>query len=223
MENKFNNSWTEAEKTDFIGSVNKGYIYPSANRNLGLESSSGIEYLKTLEFLHDKNLKNGFIEIGSAWGASFHFWGSLILGTKISVDIPYGMNVKGGGVDPWPPELTHDVFERRLQKWEDNFSDIYSVVGYSYADKTIEAVEKILDGKKVSFLYIDAEHTYDGVKKDYEMYNKFVEKGGYIGFHDIQIELPKNMAGFWREISAEFGDKAHVMEGKKEKIGIIQV
>lgn len=223
MQKQFNTKWGHKEKVGFINEINKGYIHPGSGRNLGLESASGLEYLKSLDFLSDKKLTNGFIEIGSAWGASFHYWSSLIEGIKISVDIPYDMNIKGGGIDPWPPGLTSKVFDVRLSKWESHFDSVYSVVGYSYMDKTIEVVKKILDGKKVSFLYIDAEHTYNAVKTDYEKYREFVEPGGYIGFHDIQIGKPKNMSGFWLEIAEEYGDKSYVMEGTNEKIGIIKV
>jgi len=223
MRKKFNNSWSDEEKISYIKEINKGYTHPGSGRNLGLESASGLEFLRSLEFLSDKELVNGFIEIGSAWGASFHFWSSLIEGIKISVDIPYDMNIKGGGIDPWPPGLTSNVFESRLKKWESHFDEVYSVVGYSYNEKTIDSVRKILGDKKVSYLFIDAEHTYDAVKKDYECYKEFVEPGGFIGFHDIQIGKPKNMSVFWSEIKSDFSPSAFVMQGTNEKIGLIKV
>jgi predicted O-methyltransferase YrrM len=42
-----------------------------------------------------------------------------------------------------------------------------------------------LKDNKVDFLFIDADHSYEGVKKDFEMYSPLVRKGGIIAFHDI--------------------------------------
>jgi predicted O-methyltransferase YrrM len=49
----------------------------------------------------------------------------------------------------------------------------------------LRKIEGILKGRKVDFLFIDADHSYEGVKKDFEMYSPLVRKGGIIAFHDI--------------------------------------
>lgn len=48
----------------------------------------------------------------------------------------------------------------------------------SHKQETFEKVEKILNGRKIGFLFIDGDHTYEGVKKDFEMYNKLAVEGG---------------------------------------------
>ena len=40
-------------------------------------------------------------------------------------------------------------------------------------------------GEKLDFLFIDGDHSYDGVKADFEMYAPMVRPGGLIAFHDI--------------------------------------
>jgi hypothetical protein len=37
---------------------------------------------------------------------------------------------------------------------------------------------------KIDYLHIDADHTFDGVKKDFELYSKIINKGGIISIHD---------------------------------------
>ncbi|MEO8358611.1 MAG: class I SAM-dependent methyltransferase [Vicinamibacteria bacterium] len=40
-------------------------------------------------------------------------------------------------------------------------------------------------GDKLDFLFIDGDHSYDGVRMDYERFSPMVRAGGLIAFHDI--------------------------------------
>ena len=51
--------------------------------------------------------------------------------------------------------------------------------------ETKKHVERILADKRLDFLFIDGDHTYNGVKRDFEMYSPLVRSGGMIAFHDI--------------------------------------
>ncbi|MCP4700096.1 MAG: class I SAM-dependent methyltransferase, partial [Gammaproteobacteria bacterium] len=71
---------------------------------------------------------------------------------------------------------------------------------------TRKKVERILNGKKIDLLYIDADHSYEGVKKDFELYAPLVKPDGMIGFHDIvyhppgTVTHPAEVDRFWNEI-----------------------
>lgn len=45
--------------------------------------------------------------------------------------------------------------------------------------------------RNVDFLFIDGDHTYTGVKQDFEMYSQLVSDGGIIAFHDI-VHFPND-------------------------------
>jgi predicted O-methyltransferase YrrM len=67
----------------------------------------------------------------------------------------------------------------------------------------LKEVERILGGEKVDFLFVDGDHTYEGVKRDFEMYSPLVRKGGIIAFHDICLHPPETrceVSKFWNEI-----------------------
>ena len=50
---------------------------------------------------------------------------------------------------------------------------------------TKDKIREILQGQSLDLLFIDGDHTYEGVKADFEMYEPFVRQGGIIVLHDI--------------------------------------
>lgn len=81
----------------------------------------------------------------------------------------------------------------------------------SYSMDTIAYVKEWLNGDKIDFLFIDGDHAYDGVSKDYALYSPLVSDNGLIGIHDIVEdykarygEETENYAGgvpaLWKEI-----------------------
>ncbi|HBR15964.1 MAG TPA: hypothetical protein DD723_10590 [Candidatus Omnitrophica bacterium] len=52
------------------------------------------------------------------------------------------------------------------------------------------------------FIFIDANHTYEFVKKDFENYKTFLNKGGVIGFHDVDCPDWPGINKFWNELKA---------------------
>jgi cephalosporin hydroxylase len=62
-------------------------------------------------------------------------------------------------------------------------------------------IEKLGDGK-IDFLFIDGDHTYEGVKQDFLKYSKYVRSGGLIAFHDIRTVRPGcGVKEYWEELS----------------------
>ncbi len=85
--------------------------------------------------------------------------------------------------------------------------------GSSYDQTTIRRVESVLAGQKIDVLFIDGDHTYEGVKADYCSYQHLVKQGGLIVFHDIvedhQTRFGQSSGGwagdvpiYWRELKA---------------------
>ena len=55
---------------------------------------------------------------------------------------------------------------------------------------------------KIDLLHIDADHTFDGVKKDFDLYSKIMNKGGIITIHDTDKHYVDNFV----EIENHEGD-----------------
>ena len=87
-------------------------------------------------------------------------------------------------------------------------SNVTMIHGSSHDEELKQLVKDKLDNTKLDFLFIDGDHTYEGVKQDFEMYKEFVKPGGWIGFHDIKdTEFHRNadcrVDILWNEIEGE--------------------
>jgi cephalosporin hydroxylase len=139
------------------------------------------EILGLTKFLLKKKPHN-IMEIGSKHGGTFNIFASIATGKKISLDLPGGIH--GGWALNEHPYLGN-VVEKRNMYFEEKFDDVYMVLGDSHDTDTLYEIQSILDGDELDFLLIDGDHTYEGVKQDYDMYKHLVKPGGYIALHDI--------------------------------------
>jgi cephalosporin hydroxylase len=133
------------------------------------------------------------LEIGSAGG------GTIFLFTRIahpqalliSLDIPYRRHI--GGYPLWRVPIYRE-FTQAKQK-------LHFVRSDSHMPRTLKSVKRILRGRKIDFLFIDADHTYEGVARDFNMYAPLVKEGGVVAFHDIVHGTKSGeVHKFWKEI-----------------------
>ena len=85
------------------------------------------------------------------------------------------------------------------------------ISGSSHLESTINEVKNLLNGEKLDLLFIDGDHSYEGVKQDYNMYIELVRSGGIIAFHDIHESSFHERHGcfvhnFWKELINEHKD-----------------
>ncbi len=56
--------------------------------------------------------------------------------------------------------------------------------GDSRSEETVQKLQKSLGEKQIDILFIDGDHSEQGVKDDFYNYSPFVKKGGFIVFDD---------------------------------------
>jgi len=77
----------------------------------------------------------------------------------------------------------------------------------SHKEETVRKLKDILGGGMIDLLFIDGDHRYEGVRKDFEMYSPLVRKGGIVAFHDICPGPPDAVGGvpsFWKETMGKY-------------------
>jgi cephalosporin hydroxylase len=85
-----------------------------------------------------------------------------------------------------------------------NIDNAHILTMDSHSEMCVNKVKEILGDNKIDFCFIDGDHTYEGVKQDYDNYSQFTRHGGIIGFHDI-INIKTHVGQyqverFWNEI-----------------------
>lgn len=137
------------------------------------------------------------LEIGTDRGGTLFLFATISEDDAllVSVDLPLGPF--GGGYAKRRGRL-YRAFARRGQRIELLRQD-------SHDPPTVEAVARILEGRLVDLLFIDGDHSYEGVAADLRLYSPFVRDGGSIVFHDIAPGPAKHVGGvpqFWQELKA---------------------
>jgi predicted O-methyltransferase YrrM len=133
------------------------------------------------------------LEIGTQAGGTLYCWCKLAdpAARIVSVDLPGGKY--GGGYTPERAEEMKLLFPSNGQA-------LHLIEGDSHSPETLAEVRSLVGS--LDFLFIDGDHTYEGVKNDFEMYAPLVRSGGLIALHDIgESESPESKAHvLWREI-----------------------
>jgi cephalosporin hydroxylase len=77
----------------------------------------------------------------------------------------------------------------------------------SHEDATLRRIERLFGGAPVDFLVIDGDHSYEGVRRDIELYAPLVRAGGLVVLHDISPDVSvgttEGTAQFWQELARE--------------------
>ena len=139
------------------------------------------------------------LEIGTNYGGTLLLLCSLSppKAKIISIDLPYGPF--GGGY----PKRKMPIFRRFPRKEQ----KLHLIRADSHAHETKAQVLKLLRGDPLDYLFIDADHTYEGVRQDFRSYGPLVRSGGLIAFHDIvthKKETRCEVERFWNEIKAQY-------------------
>jgi len=147
------------------------------------------------------------LEIGTNYGGTLFLLCALSPPDAkiISLDLPSGPF--GGGY----PRRKIPLF-RRFPRAD---QQLHLIRADSHSPKTKERVLQILDREPLDYLFLDGDHTYSGVQRDFQMYARLVRSGGIVAFHDIRTynrESKCQVEKFWGEIKHQYQHR-EIIEG----------
>ncbi|MFH1822136.1 MAG: class I SAM-dependent methyltransferase [Patescibacteria group bacterium] len=152
------------------------------------------------EIVRELKPKN-ILEIGTANGGSLFLFCKLAdqPAKIISLDLPWGKF--GGGYPLWKIPL--------YQSFVNEKQNLHLLRANSHLEESVDRIKKILGEEKLDFLFIDGDHTYEGVKRDFLMYSPLVRSGGIIAMHDItpHLSIDVGVDKFWQEIKGDYQNR----------------
>lgn len=147
------------------------------------------------------------MEIGTAKGGTLYVWCRFLDADQyISVD---------NGYYGWLPYWQQI---RLMRQFAPN-KDMQFIIGDSHAPRTRKQVRQRLDGRKIDFLFLDGDHSYEGVKKDFELYQDFLADDAIIAFDDID-HPDYGVSRFWDEMKEEYATE-ELTEGTSVGTGVV--
>ena len=198
FEKQLVDSYEEFYKLNKLTHKNSIDLFINKAFELGM-SQNRKEIEQFTQFLKIRQIKN-FLEIGTDLGGSFLLFGNLAdrNGIKISIDLPYDQS-----------KSRKQWLLNRNKTINENLKNVHLLELDSHKLETVYKVKNILGGELLDYLFIDGDHSIDGIKQDFALYSPLVRKDGVIAFHDITY--PKiykgdliNVWEFWNSLD---GDK----------------
>lgn len=176
------------------------FIYKGLGQYRSIKPKQVVSEIQELyNILHSMKAKY-VCEIGTYRGGTFYLWCQAAMSNAVLVAIDLARN-----------SLDNAYSNKRI-KFYNNFKksrqqNLYFIQADSHNMQTPEQVHGLLQGKKLDFLFIDGDHSYEGVLRDFTLYLPLVRQGGIIAFHDI---LPRKdnqevqVYKFWDEIKLQY-------------------
>lgn len=177
-------------------------------------SQKPLELYSLIKLIKKHNTKK-YLEIGARHGCTFYdIMTNLQKGSLgVAVDLPGGQ---------WGVSSSKESLEKVAKELRNQGYIIHVIFGDSTKKSTINQIKEIAE--TFDTVFIDGDHRYEGVKKDYENYKDFAK--ALISFHDIdghnvswrknksmKVEVPK----LWNELKEIYPNTEEFIDNEYRK------
>jgi predicted O-methyltransferase YrrM len=174
-----------------IGVSDTNYFCASFKGNLEVQQIPE-EYCKLLNFFKNSKIES-YLELGVANGGSFFTNSIFLQNTARTIHCVDCLAYK----DAPHVQQTADKILSKVNK----LKTLFPKKEFNFFNQSTD--EFFLNNKrKYDCIFIDADHSYEGVTKDYLNSLEFVKKDGYLIFHDIN-NVHTGVARCWNEVSTK--------------------
>jgi cephalosporin hydroxylase len=167
------------------------------------------EILALQELLKKERIKR-VLEIGTWSGGTALLWAKIVSKYEDGIVYCCDLSFKYGTLYCIEPgtELIRE-YPTQMYTASPASKHIVELQGDSHDPAYIERVKNTVEKESLDFMFIDGDHSYEGVKQDFFNFSSLVKSKGYIAFHDITdsdyhrfygVEVKK----FWEEIKNDY-------------------
>jgi cephalosporin hydroxylase len=154
------------------------------------------------------------VEIGTDQGGTLYLW--PLVAARDAVIAAIDTRVLGP-LHRWSP---YAVVRRALRRGRQRI--VLMMPADSHDPATVERLRRVLGERSIDFLFIDGDHSYDGVRSDFELFSPLVRAGGIIAFHDIDDGVSIGVKQFWGELKQTYPTDERVASGgRRFGIGVL--
>jgi predicted O-methyltransferase YrrM len=94
----------------------------------------------------------------------------------------------------------------------------------SQVPTTVDRVRRTIGGRPVDFLFIDGDHSYEGAKRDFELWSPLVRSGGLVAFHDTKPDAPFGTPRLFAELRERFETEERISAVEPSYgIGVVRI
>jgi predicted O-methyltransferase YrrM len=210
LQNRLSSLPSLTHKVDFTLT---NYYFPSQQKRTEI-----VRLLEAIQILPTRRL----LEIGAKGGGTLALFAQAATDEAqiLSLDLDYSDHRL----------YSHPQLARHGQR-------IVCIQADTHCGQSTALVQSWLSAEQIDVLFIDGDHSYEGVKQDYEMYSPFVRSGGHIVIHDIQQDyltrygrptssITGGVPQFWLELKTHNPRAIELIEDPEQDgmgIGIIRV
>jgi cephalosporin hydroxylase len=137
------------------------------------------------------------VEIGTGRGGTLYMYCRYLTSAQriITVDLPQSSRSQWNNARLWRTFSDH--------------AELIFLEGDSHGALIRSQVEKLVGPEGADFIFIDGDHSYEGVKADFHGFRPMLAKGGILAMHDINLH-DSGVPRFWSEIADARGGRAIV-------------
>jgi predicted O-methyltransferase YrrM len=170
------------------------------------------EFLELAELVNTHNC-GCILEIGTFRGGTLFVLSRLADADATIISVDYHFSLRGKFWRIFQNPLFHRLIRRGQH--------LFLLRRNSHKPDTLAKILEILKGRKLDLLFIDGDHSYEGVRKDFEMYMPLVRSGGLVAFHDIAQATPGiEVIKLWKEIKDSYKHTEFVDRTDNDTMGI---
>lgn len=188
-------------------------VYSFRYRNISVAPSQIRSEITALLDLLAEASPNVVVEIGTGLGGTTLLLARIAAqnATLVTIDLPIGPSRQG-----------------LLDSGSKGHQRIWAIRADSHDPSTLSRVQSIIGQQQVDVLFIDGDHSYEGVEADFRLYSPLVQSNGWIVFHDI-VSGPSEFVGgvpdFWSELKRGGRETREFIENRGQRglgIGLIR-
>lgn len=135
-----------------------------------------------LSLLYDLCVNKDVIELGSCLGISSYVIAS-ICNSLFCVDM-WDDSFEILGSDDYQRSTYYKLKPKLFEQFCNNCSEFIQSEKIKFFRGSTDKVSSRFENNQFDILFVDADHSYNGVSSDYNNYKRVVKNGGYIAFHD---------------------------------------